>query len=147
MTTNGNRRGVTEELRRGRQEAKGIAAEIGEIAADFQTLLRQEVQLARAEAQQQVLLGVRALAWGGSAAMFGFVMLIFLFVGAMLALDLVLDLWIAAFITAGIALVLALAAALLAYVRVRRLGPPKKTIESVKEGVEWAQTQLSSNAR
>ena len=142
-----DRRGLGEDLRRGREEASGVFSEVTEIAKDFQTLMRQEVQLAKTEMQEQVQLGVRALIWGMGAALFGFLMLIFLFTGVMLALDLTFALWVSAFITTGITGAIAAIAGMVAMMRLRQVGPPQRTIESVKEDVEWAGAQVKSSRR
>ena len=123
---------------------------IGEVARDLtrdlSLLVRQEVELAKAELAQKgrvaapglELLGVAGLLAAGSLTAF-----------AILALSIFLDAWLASLI---VAVVLAAVAYLLAQrgkEQVKSAGTPvpEQTIETVKEDVQWAKTRATSARR
>ncbi|MEX2598865.1 MAG: phage holin family protein [Dehalococcoidia bacterium] len=139
---------LRDDLRRGRREAEGLGNEIADVASDLGTLLQQEVQLAKAEIREQAGKGVQSLVSIATAGIFAALMLVFLFVGVMLVIGEALELWVSAFITAGILLVLAAIGALIARQRIKQMNPvPERTIESVKEDLEWARSQIRSGTR
>jgi uncharacterized membrane protein len=116
------------------------------IAQDMRNIARTEVELAKAEINEQVALGKRLGMWGAVAAVMGFITLIFAFTTLMLALDEAMPLWAAALITFGVAALITLIAAMLAYTAVNKLTVvPKKAIGSMREDVRWAGAQLKSN--
>jgi hypothetical protein len=120
-----------------------------ELSNDLSALVRQELQLARAEMTEK---GKQA---GLGAGMFGGAGIVALLAAGTLsacliaALALVMHVWLAALIItvlyAGVAAVLAL----VAKKRVSHATPPvpEQTVETVKEDVEWAKTQLPSGSR
>ena len=113
------------------------------------TLVRQELDLARAEMQakgKRAGLGIGLIGVGGVVALAA--------VGALTAtLILVLSEWMDAWLAALIVTVVyAAAAALLALQgkeRVAEAAPPvpEQTVETVKEDVQWAKTQIRSDSR
>ena len=147
MTHAQTQEGLGEQIRRGSEEARAIGEEFAGIADDFRRLARSEVELAKAEMREQVALGVKVAMWGGIAALMSLVLLFFVFLSVMFALDTAMPLWAAALITTGLILAIAAFAGLMAYQRVKQLTVvPKKTMSSVKEDVQWAKDQLKSSA-
>jgi uncharacterized membrane protein YqjE len=132
-----------------RQELELARSEVTRAGEAVVTLARQELQLAKAEMAEK---GRRAGPGIGMVGAAGLVAL--LAAGALtaffiLALDGALPNWLAALI---VALVYAAAAAALYYAgkeRVQDAGSlvPEQTIETVKEDVEWAKTQIGSEQR
>jgi hypothetical protein len=129
-----------------RQELELVRSEAGRVGEGVLTLARQELQLARAEMVEKGkkagagagLMGVA----GGIALLAGGALTAFL----ILALDGVMPNWLAALLVAG---AYALAAAVVFSIgkgRVQDAGPlvPEQTIDSVKEDVQWAKTQIGS---
>lgn len=126
---------------------------IGEVAAaltrDLSLLVRQEVELAKAEMREKGKIALPGLgmigaagvvALGASGALTAFLVLV---------LSLFLDSWLAALIT-GVAL--AAVAAVLALAgkeRVEEVGTPlpEQTIENVKEDAQWMKEQAKSGRR
>jgi uncharacterized membrane protein YqjE len=110
------------------------------------TLVRREIDLAKAElAQKGKKAGLGAGMFGG-AALFGVGAFAALTTCAIAALDTAMPLWLAALI---VAVVYAVAAAVLALTgkgKVQEAGPPvpEQAIESTKEDVEWAKTRARS---
>jgi uncharacterized membrane protein YqjE len=122
----------------------------GELLKDLSdhttTLVRQEIELAKAE------LGEKGKKAGLGAGMFGGAGLFAVFALAALttciivALDSAMPLWLAALIPAVIYAAAAAALALQGRNKVQEAGPPvpEQATESVKEDVQWAKTQAKS---
>jgi uncharacterized membrane protein YqjE len=123
---------------------------VGELLRDLSqeatTLVRKEIELAKAElAEKGRRAGTGAGMFGGAAAL-GLASLGALTACLIAALDAALPLWLAALIVAiayaGIAAVLALRGK---QQTEQAIPPtPDQTIETVKEDVEWAKTQMRS---
>jgi uncharacterized membrane protein YqjE len=110
------------------------------------TLVRQEVDLAKAElAQKGKESGVGAGILGGSGvlALFG---LAALTTAAIAALSEAMEVWAAALIVAAVYLAVAGVLALTGRNRLQEAAPmaPEQTIETMKEDVEWARNQAKS---
>ena len=116
---------------------------VRDIAAESQTLIRKEVELAKQEVLEAVKSKVMAVAALAAAGLFGLFVLLFVALAAAAALDLVLPAWVAALIVAGGFLLLAAPAALLGIKRMKAPSlKPEETVRTVKEDVEWARAQL-----
>ena len=115
-----------------------------EVAKDLSTLVRQEIALAKAELQQEAkTAGTAAGAFGG-AGFAGYFVLVFLSFAAVYALDSVMPAGWAALIVAGVWLVIAGVLALVGRSKLKNFSPkPERTIETVKEDVQWAKTRNS----
>lgn len=130
------------------QEARDIGADIADIASDLRDLAQKEVDLARTEVREQVMLLWRSVALGAMVAVETLLLLTFLLLGAMFALDIVLDLWAAALITAGFVAVLALINGIVAYLLLKRFHlVPRRTVKTIREDFEWGLNRLKSNVR
>ena len=120
-----------------------------ELSNELSTLVRQELKLAQVEMTEK---GKRA---GLGAGMFGGAGLIGLFALATLtvcaigALAEAMDVWLAALIVTVVYLVAAGVLALTGRKHVSQAAPPvpEQTVETVKEDVQWAKTQLSSGSK
>lgn len=134
----------TEELR-----DQSIGELLKQLSEQTATLVRQELDLARAEMQQKgkrAGVGIGMIGAGGVLALAA--------VGALTAtLILVLAQWMDAWIAALIVtLVYAAGAAVLALQGKEKVGEanppvPEQTIETVKEDVQWAKSQVKSDSR
>lgn len=113
-----------------------------EVAKDLSTLVRQEIALAKAELQQEAkTAGVAAGALGG-AGFAGYFVLVFLSLGLMWGLDAWMPLGWAAVVVAGVWAVIAAVLAVVGRSRLKKFNPkPERTIETVKEDVQWAKTR------
>jgi uncharacterized membrane protein YqjE len=110
------------------------------------TLVKQEVELAKAELQQKgKQAGVGAGMFGG-AGLFGVASFAALTACIIAALDLGMPLWLAALIVAVVYAAVAGALALRGREKVKQAVPPvpEQARESVKEDVEWAKTRARS---
>lgn len=115
-----------------------------EVAKDVSTLVRQEIALAKAELQVEAkTAGVAAGAFGG-AGFAGYFVLVFLSLAAMYGLDALMPTGWAALIVAAVWGVAAAVLALVGRKKLKDFNPkPERTIETVKEDVQWAKTRNS----
>jgi uncharacterized membrane protein YqjE len=120
-----------------------------ELSSQTTTLVRQELELAKAEmAEKGKKAGLGAGMFGG-AGIFGLLALASLTTCVIAALATGMEVWVAALIVgavyAGIAAVLAVAGRQ----KTREATPPapEQAIESTKEDVQWAKTQVKSARR
>ena len=121
---------------------------VKELSREVSQLVREEIELAKAEMTQKgkqagvgagmlsgaAVLGLAAV--GGSMAFL------------MLVLDSWMPGWLAALIVTGVYAAMAAVLALRGRERISRTAPPvpTQTIESVKEDVQWAKTHATSNS-
>jgi Putative Actinobacterial Holin-X, holin superfamily III len=120
-----------------------------QLSQETTTLVRQELDLAKAEMAQKgkrAGLGAGMFGGAGAAALLG---LGALTAAAVAALDAAMPLWLAALIVALIWLAIAGVLALTGKTKVQQATPPvpEQTQQSVKEDVEWAKTQAKSAKR
>jgi hypothetical protein len=130
-----------------RQELELARTEATRVGEGVLTLARQELQLAKAEMREKgrkagAGAGLIGLA-GGLALLAGGAFTAFL----ILALDGVMPNWLAALLVAAAYAGIAAVLFLTGKERVEDAGPlvPEQTIDSVKEDVEWAKTQVRSD--
>jgi hypothetical protein len=110
---------------------------IGELVKDataqMSTLVRAEVELARAEITRDVKKGLTGSVFFISALVVLFYSTFFFFFFLAELLDIWLWRWVAFLIVFGIMVVVTVVLALFGYLKVRRIRGPQQTIESVKE--------------
>ena len=150
---------------------QSIPALVKQLADETTTLVRQELELARAEAtragetvvslaKQELQLAKAEMAEKGRKAGPGIGMLgaaagiALLAAGALtafliLALDEAMSTWLAALVVALVYCVIAGGLYVIGKERVQEAGPlvPEQTIKTVKEDIEWAKTQLGSDSK
>lgn len=122
---------------------KPLSSLFSELAGETTTLVRKEVELARAEMSEkmgQAAAGAISLAAGGLVAFAG---LIFLLLSATIGLSNWVSDWLAALIVGG---VVALIGIFMVMAGKNRLSTenlqPKRTIETLQEDKQWAKSQL-----
>ena len=118
-----------------------------QLSQETTQLVHQELELAKAELQQKgKQAGAGAGLFGGAGAI-GLAALGALTACFILALDLVLPAWLAALIVAVVYGIIAFVLVKQGQARLRQATPPvpEQTIETVKEDVEWAKTQMRSD--
>lgn len=132
-----------------RQELEYARSEGRRIGEAVVTLARQELQLAKAELTEKGKTAGPGLgmigAAGGSALLAAGAFTAF----AVLALDGVMPNWLAALVVAAAWGVVAAVLYSTGKGRVERAGPlvPEQTVETIKEDIEWAKTQVGSDTR
>ena len=118
-----------------------------ELSQETTRLVHQELELAKAElAQKGKQAGAGAGLFGGAGAI-GLAALGALTACFILALDAVLPAWLAALLVAVVYGVIAFVLARQGQAKMKAAGPPvpEQTIETVKEDVAWAKTQMRSD--
>lgn len=106
---------------------------VKDATAQMSTLVRAEVELARAEITRDVKKGLTGSVFFIAALVVLFYSTFFFFFFLAEVIDIWLQEWAAYLIVFGIMLTFAVALALLGFLRVRRIRGPRQTIESVRE--------------
>jgi len=107
---------------------------IGEVTSDFTTLMRQELELAKAEVKQEVTTAGKAAGMLGAAGLAGYMVALFASIALWWALANAMDEGWAALIVAGIWAVIAAVLAVVGRSRIRKVNPkPERTMETLKE--------------
>ena len=118
-----------------------------QLSQETTQLVHQELELAKAELQQKgKQAGMGAGMFGGAGAL-GLAALGALTACFILALNAIMPAWLAALIVAVIYGIIAFVLVKQGQARMKRATPPvpTQTIETVKEDVEWAKTQMRSD--
>jgi uncharacterized membrane protein YqjE len=118
-----------------------------QLSQETTQLVHQELELAKAELTQKgKQAGTGAGMFGGAGAL-GLAALGALTACFILALNAVMPAWLAALIVAVVYGIIAFVLVRRGQARIRRATPPvpEQTIETVKEDVEWAKTQMRSD--
>jgi len=128
---------------------RSIGELFGKLSAETSELIRQEMELARAELTAKGKEAGKGAGLFGGAGAVGLLAAGAITAGIILLLDLAIAVWLAAIIVglvyAGIAAVLALQGR----DRLKRATPPvpEQTVDTVKEDVAWAKTRARSAQR
>jgi hypothetical protein len=134
--------GGTEDLR-----DRPLGELLKQLSNETTQLVHQELELAKAELQQKgKQAGMGAGMFGGAGAI-GLAALGALTACFILALDAIMPAWLAALIVAVVYGIIAFVLVKQGQARMKRATPPvpEQTIETVKEDVEWAKTQMRSD--
>jgi hypothetical protein len=141
-------RPVSEDFRDARDEARSLGMAVAGITQELRVLFMKEADLAQAEMADSTAAVKRASMYGGFAAIVGVLVLGFLALTLMFALDLVIPLWLAALVTAGVLVIVAGIAALMARHQLNDFTViPRRTLRSMREDTRWASEQIKQNAR
>ena len=132
-----------------RQELELARAEATRAGQTVVTLAKQELQLARAEMAEKGRQAGPGIGMVGAAAGVALLAAGALTACLILALDGAMPNWLAALLVGLVYAVVAVGLFYLGKERVRDAGPlvPEQTIETIKEDVEWAKTQIGSESR
>lgn len=129
---------------------ESIGELVRDLAAETNTLVRQEIELAKAELSEKVKVAGRGAGMFGAAGVVALLALgaLTTFVIALLATALD-HVWLAALIVALVYGAIAGVLALRGRRELQEAAPPvpEQTIETVKEDVEWAKTRTRSAVR
>jgi uncharacterized membrane protein YqjE len=128
---------------------RGMGDLVKELSGHVSVLMHQEIELARTEATEKAKkAGVSAGMFGG-AAVAALLMLGSLTAFLILVLALAVPNWAAALIVTGVWAVVAGVLALLGREKVRQVGTPvpERTVETMKEDVEWLKDPTRSGTR
>ena len=122
---------------------------LADLSADTSTLVRQEIELARVELTEKAKTAGKGIGMLGGAAVVALAMLGALTAFLIVLLDLWMPLWLAALIVTVLWAIVAAVLASRGRKQLKAATPPKpeQTIETVKEDVQWAKTQMKSDGR
>jgi uncharacterized membrane protein YqjE len=120
-----------------------------QLSEETTQLVHQEIELAKAELTHKTKQAGIGAALFGAAGAIGLLALAALTTCFILALDAAMPAWLAALIVAVVYGAVAAVLALRGRAKVRQAVPPvpEQTIETVKEDVQWAKTQMPSAKR
>jgi uncharacterized membrane protein YqjE len=125
-------------------EANSVGDLLGRVTSDLSTLLRQELELAKAELRQEAAKAGKAGGMLGGAGVLGHLTVAFLALALTFALGNVMDLGWAALIVAALLAVGTVVLVTRGRAQLRQINPvPQQTVETVKEDVQWARTRTS----
>jgi MFS family permease len=118
----------------------------GKLSTELSTLIRQELELARAELTQKGKEAGKGAGFLGGAGVVGLLAAGALTAAIIAALDLAMATWLAALIVAVVYGAVAAVLALRGKERVQQATPPvpEQTVDTVKEDVAWAKTRARS---
>jgi hypothetical protein len=136
------------DVERGRQEVSAVRQDVASIADDLRVLALKEAELARAEFAQQLGFSRDTAISAGVAAIAALLMLTFAGLTLMFALSEGMPTWVAGLITTVVFAAMVAFAAAFMRARMRQISlVPRRTIDSIREDVKWARSQLNLNAR
>jgi uncharacterized membrane protein YqjE len=125
-----------------------ISELVKELSSQTSTLVRQEIELARAELQQKGKLAGKGAGMLGGAAVATLLALGALTAGLIALLDLATATWVAALIVMGLWAIVALGLAKAGQKSLQKATPPApQTVETVKEDIQWAKNPTGSAPR
>ena len=121
---------------------------VKDLSSQTSTLLRQEIDLAKAELQQKGKVAGKGAGMLGGAGVAGLLALGALTAALIALLDRAMDTWIAALIVMALWAVVALVLAKAGQKALQSATPPApQTIETVKEDIQWAKNPTGSAQR
>jgi Putative Actinobacterial Holin-X, holin superfamily III len=107
---------------------------LSDVSRDFSTLMRQEVELAKAEVKAEVSKAARGAGMLGGAGFAGYMVLLFLSFALWWALENVMDAGLAALIVAAVWVVIGGLLFVVGRSQLRKVNPkPERTVETVRE--------------
>jgi uncharacterized membrane protein YqjE len=113
------------------------------MTADFGTLVRKELELAKAEFREEAKTSGKAAGMLGAAAIAGHFALLFASLALAWGLTEIMPEGFAFLLVGVVYAVLAAVLAVQGKKRMQQVRPPEQTIETVKEDVAWARARMS----
>ena len=121
---------------------------VKDLSAQTSTLVRKEIELARAELQEKGKVAAKGAGMLGGAAVAGLLALGALTAALIALLDKAMTTWGAALIVMALWAVVALMLAKAGQASLQRATPPApQTVETVKEDIQWAKNPTGSAPR
>ncbi|HEX5557255.1 MAG TPA: phage holin family protein [Gaiellales bacterium] len=131
------------------KSAESTAELVKDLSREVSELVRQEIALARAEMMEKGRKAGRGAGMLSGAAVLGLAAVGGSMATLILLLDLVLPAWLAALIVTAAYAAVAAVLARRGKEEISEAGPPtpERTVDSVKEDVQWAKTRATSSSR
>jgi len=122
---------------------------VKQLSEQTTTLVRKELELAKAELSEKGKVAGQGAGMFGGAAVAGLLALGTLTAMILAVLDKAMDLWVAALIVTALYGAIAAVLAMSGKDRIKQATPPapEQTVETVKEDVQWAKSQARSARR
>lgn len=125
-------------------ENQSVGELLGKVTTDLSTLMRQEVELAKVEIKEEATKAGKASGMLAGAGAVGYLVLVFLALALMFALDAVMPTGWAALITAAVLGIVAAVLFVMGRKKLKQVNPkPEQTVETLKEDVQWAKNRSS----
>ncbi len=125
-------------------EERPVGELVSDVTRTLSTLMRQELELAKAELRQEAVKAGKGAGFLGGAGFAGWMLALFFSLAIMFALNEIMDLFFAAFIVAVLWAIVAAVLFVKGRAEMRSVNPvPEKTVETLKEDAEWAKTRKS----
>lgn len=120
-------------------DRESIGDLVGELAGDLSKLMRQELELAKAEIRQEAVKAGKATGMLAAAGFAGYMTTVLLSFALVFALGAVLPLGWAALIVGAVWGIAGLGLYMSGRTKLRTVSPkPERTVETLKEDAEWA---------
>ena len=121
---------------------------VKDLSAQTSTLVRKEIELARAELQEKGKVAGKGAGMLAGAAVFGLLAMGALTAGLIALLDTAMATWVAALIVMALWAIVAAVLAKAGQSALKRATPPApQTVETVKEDIQWAKNPTGSAPR
>jgi uncharacterized membrane protein YqjE len=125
-------------------EGRSVGDLLGEVTGDLSKLMRQEVALAKVEMKEEAAKAGKASGLLGGAGLVGYLVLVFLSLALMFALDNVMGVGWAALVTAALLGIVTAVLFVVGRNKFKQVNPkPEQTVETLKEDVKWAKNRSS----
>ena len=124
------------------QNHRSVAEVLQDIFGNVQELIRSEFRLAKAETREEVAKVAKFSVILGAGLVLVVYAVGFLLLTIMYALETTLVPWLAALIVAVGVMMIAMVAVSIGRKRMKQVHMPEKTIETMKENVQWAKQQI-----
>ena len=124
------------------QNGRTVPEVLQDIVGNIQEIIRSEFRLAKAEVKQEAAKAQSPVIMSVMGGALGLYALGFLLLTAMLAMATVMTMWMAALIIGAVLAVASMALIGAAKARLKHVNAvPERTIESIKENVQWTKDQ------
>ena len=124
------------------QNGRSMAEVLQDIVGNIQEIVRSEFRLARVEIHEETAKALRSAVPLGIGALLALYALGFILLAVVHALSAVVDPWLASLIVGVTVLVISMVLVSVGRKRLKQLKAPEKTIETMKENVQWAKHQI-----
>ena len=125
-------------------EGRSVGDLLGKVTTDLSTLMRKEVELAKVEIKEEATKAGKASGMLAGAGAVGYLVLVFLALTLMFALDAAMPIGWAALITAVVLGIVTAVLFVLGRKQFQQVNPkPEQTVETLKEDVQWAKSRNS----
>jgi uncharacterized membrane protein YqjE len=125
------------------QNGRSVPEVLQDIVGNIQEIIRSEFRLAKAEVKQEASKAAPPVKMIVAGAAIGFYALGFLLFTAVMGLATMMATWLGALIVGAVLGIVALALITTAAKRLKHVNAvPERTIETMKENVQWAKNQI-----